>query len=38
MIVGADVAAELDTWQRVDELRQAVTLVVVDRGGVGPGS
>ena len=36
-IVGADVAAELDTWQRVDELRAAVTLVVVDRGGVGSG-
>jgi len=35
VIVGADVAGELDTWQRVDELRQAVTLVVVDRGGVG---
>jgi len=37
LIVGADVAAELGTWQRVDELREAVTLVVVDRGGVGPG-
>jgi nicotinate-nucleotide adenylyltransferase len=37
VIVGADVAAELDTWQRVDELRRAVTLVVVDRGGVGSG-
>ena len=37
VIVGADVAAELDTWQRVDALRQAVTLVVVDRGGVGSG-
>jgi len=35
VIVGADVAAELDTWQRVEELRDAVTLVVVDRGGVG---
>jgi nicotinate-nucleotide adenylyltransferase len=35
VIVGADVAGELDTWQRVDELREAVTLVVVDRGGVG---
>lgn len=35
VIVGADVAGELDTWQRVDELRRAVTLVVVDRGGVG---
>ncbi len=37
VIVGADVAAELATWQQVDELRKAVTLVVVDRGGVGPG-
>jgi nicotinate-nucleotide adenylyltransferase len=37
VIVGADVAAELATWQRVDELREAVTLVVVDRGGVGSG-
>ncbi len=35
LIVGADVAAELETWQRVDELRESVTLVVVDRGGVG---
>ena len=35
VIVGADVAAELGTWQRTDELRGAVTLVVVDRGGVG---
>jgi nicotinate-nucleotide adenylyltransferase len=37
VIVGADVAAELGTWQRVDEVRESVTLVVVDRGGVGPG-
>ena len=37
LIVGADVAAEIGTWQRVDELREAVTLVVVDRGGVGSG-
>jgi nicotinate-nucleotide adenylyltransferase len=35
VIVGADVAAELGSWQRTDELRDAVTLVVVDRGGVG---
>jgi nicotinate-nucleotide adenylyltransferase len=35
VIVGADVAGELDTWQQVDELRRAVTLVIVDRGGVG---
>ena len=37
VIVGADVAAELSSWRHVDELRRAVTLVVVDRGGVGPG-
>src|SRR5580704_15665632 len=28
VIVGADVATELETWQRVAELRAAVTLVV----------
>ncbi len=38
VIVGADVAAELGSWQQVDELRAAVTLVVVDRGGVGLGA
>jgi len=37
VIVGADVAGELGTWQRVAELREVVTLVVVDRGGVGSG-
>jgi nicotinate-nucleotide adenylyltransferase len=31
LIVGADVAARLDTWERVDELRAAVTLAVVER-------
>src|SRR5580692_3314064 len=31
VIVGADVAGELGTWQRVAELREVVTLVVVDR-------
>jgi nicotinate-nucleotide adenylyltransferase len=35
VIVGADVAAELGTWRQTDEIRAAVTLVVVDRGGVG---
>ena len=34
LVVGADVAAELVTWHRVEELVDAVTLVVVDRGGV----
>lgn len=37
VIVGADVAAELGSWREADELRPAVTLVVVDRGGVGLG-
>jgi len=37
VIVGADVATELDTWQRAHELREMATLVVVDRGGVGRG-
>ena len=37
VIVGADVAADLGTWQRTDELRDTVTLVVVDRGGIGSG-
>jgi nicotinate-nucleotide adenylyltransferase len=34
VIVGTDVAAGLGTWKRVDELRELVTLVVVERGGV----
>lgn len=33
LVVGADVAAQLSTWQRVDELKPLVTLVVVGRGG-----
>jgi nicotinate-nucleotide adenylyltransferase len=37
VIVGADVATELGTWKRVAELQEAVTLVVVERGGVGSG-
>lgn len=32
LVVGADVAATLDTWHRVDELAPLVTLVVVTRG------
>jgi len=36
VVVGADVAAELDTWHRVDDLRRAATLVVVDRAGRAP--
>lgn len=36
LVVGDDVAAELDSWKRVEELRQAVVLVIVERGGVAP--
>ncbi|HWS46134.1 MAG TPA: nicotinate-nucleotide adenylyltransferase [Acidimicrobiia bacterium] len=31
LIVGGDVAAHIETWHRVDDLRAAVTLAVVDR-------
>lgn len=34
LVVGADVAGELRTWNRVEELVGAVTLVIVERGGV----
>lgn len=34
LIVGADVAAGLDTWERADELRELTSLVVVGRPGV----
>jgi nicotinate-nucleotide adenylyltransferase len=34
LVVGADVAAELASWKRVEELVAAVELVVVERGGV----
>ncbi len=34
LIVGWDVAGELDTWERSDELRRLATLVVVNRPGV----
>lgn len=36
LVVGDDVAAELSTWQRVEEVVGAVTLVIVQRGGVSP--
>ena len=29
--MGSDVAATLDSWHRVDELRKLVTLAIVDR-------
>jgi nicotinate-nucleotide adenylyltransferase len=33
LIVGSDVASELDTWMRVDEVRNVAHLVVVQRQG-----
>jgi len=33
LAVGSDVAAELGTWHRFEEIRGLATLVVVDRGG-----
>ncbi|HEX8769821.1 MAG TPA: nicotinate-nucleotide adenylyltransferase [Acidimicrobiales bacterium] len=35
LVIGADVAAQLDTWERVDVVRQLATLVVVNRPGAG---
>ena len=32
-VVGADVAGQLRTWERVEEVRAATTLVVVNRPG-----
>jgi nicotinate-nucleotide adenylyltransferase len=34
LIVGADVAARIDTWDRVEDLRDAVTLAIVGREDV----
>ena len=34
LIVGSDLVGDLGTWERVHEVREATTLVVVDRGGV----
>jgi nicotinate-nucleotide adenylyltransferase len=36
LIVGSDVAASIETWHRVDDLRSAVTLAIVDREDVAP--
>lgn len=33
LVVGADVVPDLPTWERVDEVRAGVTLVIVDRPG-----
>src|SRR5262249_57015850 len=35
LIVGWDVASELTTWERHDEIRHLATLVVVNRPGAG---
>jgi nicotinate-nucleotide adenylyltransferase len=36
LVVGADVAAGLDTWHDVGELAALVDLVIVDRAGIAP--
>ena len=33
LIVGADVAAQLDTWKRIDDVRRLAELIVVTRPG-----
>lgn len=33
LVVGSDIVPDLGTWRRVDELRERVTLAVVDRAG-----
>ena len=35
VIVGTDVVADLDTWHRADELREAIEIVAVQRPGSG---
>jgi nicotinate-nucleotide adenylyltransferase len=32
LVMGSDVAASLPTWHRVDDLRAATTLAIIDRG------
>lgn len=34
LVVGADVASRIDTWHRANELRERVTLAIVERDGV----
>ncbi|HTK16957.1 MAG TPA: nicotinate-nucleotide adenylyltransferase [Acidimicrobiia bacterium] len=36
LVMGSDVAATLESWHRVDDLRQLVTLAIVDRGDPAP--
>ena len=33
LVIGADVAARLDTWKRIDDIRRLAELVVVNRPG-----
>jgi nicotinate-nucleotide adenylyltransferase len=33
LVIGEDVARELSTWERVEEIRDQVTLVIVTRPG-----
>ena len=35
IVIGADVVGGIDTWHRYEELRDLVTLVIVDRPGAG---
>lgn len=35
VVLGADAAAGLDTWERIDEVRAAASLAVVERPGAG---
>jgi nicotinate-nucleotide adenylyltransferase len=34
LAVGGDLVSELDTWERVNQVRDATTLAIVERGGV----
>lgn len=36
LIVGWDVASEMDTWERVEEIKKLATLLVVNRPGSSP--
>ena len=36
LVIGADVADELDSWERMEAVRELATLVVVNRPGVRP--
>jgi nicotinate-nucleotide adenylyltransferase len=35
LIVGSDLVGDLGSWERVNQVRRATTLVIVERGGVG---